>query len=105
MGVGSDVDVLVVVSEDLRIDRDLYRAWDQSPVSWNDHPLEPHFVHLPGAGSRLTGFWAEVAVDGVVIYEKELIVSGRLVQFRRQIAAGRMRRRTSQGQSYWVGEA
>lgn len=105
MGETSDVDLLVIVGEAVRLGRGLYRAWDEFPVLWNGHPVEPHFVHLPGPTDRLTGLWAEVAVDGVVLFEVDLQVSKRLAGFRKEIAAGRVSRRLIHGQSYWVGVA
>jgi hypothetical protein len=105
MAEESDVDLLIIVDPRQEIDRGLYRSWDESPLFWNGHRLEPHFVHLPEAGSRLSGLWAEVSVDGVVLFDRDLSVSQRLVEFRREIASGRIHRRHSHGQPYWVGAA
>jgi len=102
LGQGSDVDLLIIVEEGFGIGRDLYRSWDESPVLWDGHPVEPHFVHLPSAGTRLSGMWAEVAVDGVVLFERGFVLSRRLVEFRQVIASGRLLRRRSHGQPYWV---
>jgi len=101
-GRGSDVDLLIIVEDGFAIGRGLYRRWDESPVFWEGHPVEPHFVHLPPSGTRLSGMWAEVAIDGVVIFERELVLSRRLVEFRQVIASGRLLRRRSHGQPYWV---
>ncbi|MCJ7628060.1 MAG: toxin-antitoxin system HicB family antitoxin [Longimicrobiales bacterium] len=105
MGEKSDVDLLVIVEAGQEIDRGLYKSWDEEPLRWDGHLLEPHFVHLPEAGSRLSGLWAEVAVDGLVLFDRDMEVSSRLVEFRREIASGRIHRRRSHGQSYWVGVA
>jgi len=105
MGEKSDVDLLVIVERGREIDRGLYRTWDEAPLLWNGHLVEPHFVHLPEPGSRLSGLWAEVAVDGVVLFDPDMRVSKRLVAVRREIASGRIYRRRSHGQSYWVGVA
>ncbi len=104
-GKDSDVDLLVIIEDGFEIDRGLYRTWDEVPVSWTGHPLEAHFVHLPAPGSRLSGLWAEVAIDGVVLFERDLRVSRKLVEFRREIASGDVTRRVSHGQPYWVGVA
>jgi hypothetical protein len=102
MSEGSDVDLLVVLERDRKIDRELYRSWDRSPLHWNGHLVEPHFVHLPEPGHRLSGLWAEVAVEGLVLFDRDLRVSKRLADFRGEIAAGRVRRGRAHGQSYWV---
>ena len=98
----SDVDLLLVLEEGTPVRRGLYRSWDGDPVTWKGHDLEPHFVHLPEVGSRLSGLWAEVAIDGRVLFEKELRVSRRLMGFRREVASGRISRREIHGQSYWA---
>jgi hypothetical protein len=105
MGERSDVDILVVVENGLEVGRNLYRLWDEAPPTWEGHLLEPHFVHLPEDGGRLSGLWAEVAIDGVVLFDREMGVSKRLADFRRTIASGGIYRRRSHGQSYWVGVA
>jgi predicted nucleotidyltransferase len=101
----SDVDVLLIVSADVAIRRELYRVWDAKPVFWGRHPVEPHFVHVPDPGARISGLWAEVAVDGVVLFERGLEVSRLLAALRRRIAEGRVVRRRIHGQPYWVEAA
>jgi predicted nucleotidyltransferase len=102
---GSDVDVLLIVSEEVAIRRELYRVWDAKPVFWGSYPVEPHFVHIPAAGARISGLWAEVAVDGVVLFERGLEVSRFLAALRRRIADGGLVRRRIHGQPYWVEAA
>lgn len=98
----SDVDLLIVVQETVRVTRDMYRPWDRSPLDWEGHPVEPHFVQLPEAGGRVSGLWAEAALDGLVLFERGFVVSRRLVDIRRRIAEGRLQRRRSHGHPYWV---
>ena len=52
-----------------------------------------------GAGG---GFWPEIALDGIVLFERDVAVSRRLVAIRRAIADGRLVRRTAHGQPYWT---
>lgn len=99
---GSDVDVLVVLDSSVTLTRDLYRAWDAEPLRWNTRPIEVHILRLPPSGARLSGVWAEAAVDGVVLYDRDLSLSRRLVEIRRRIVAGEMVRRQAHGQPYWV---
>jgi len=101
----SDVDLLIVLDGSVSIDRRLYREWDRSPLSWESHPIEPHFVHLPPPDGRLSSVWAEVAVDGVVLFERGFVISRHLVEIRQEIAAGRIVRRMIHGQPYWVEAA
>jgi predicted nucleotidyltransferase len=102
VGAASDVDVLVVFESELPITRNVYRLWDSEPVFWESHRVEPHFVHLPEPRGRITGTWAEAAVDGIVLFERDFLVSRRLVALRRRIAEGVYTRRWAHGQPYWV---
>jgi predicted nucleotidyltransferase len=99
---GSDVDLLVVVERSVALTRALYRAWDDEAVSWEGRRVEPHFVHLPEEGRVAAGLWAEVALDGIVLFERGLAVSKRLAAVRRDIVAGKIVRKTSHGQPYWA---
>lgn len=101
----SDVDLLVILDPETPLERELYWEWDASPLRWEGHRVEPHFVHLPRPCARISGLWAEAAVDGVVLFERDLQVSRRLVEIRRRIVAGELVRRRSHGQPYWVEAA
>lgn len=101
----SDIDLLVVLDPDRTLGRELYRRWDASPTRWEGHRVEPHFVHPPPSGARVSGLWAEAAVDGVVLHERGLELSRRLVEIRQRIASGELVRRHSHGQPYWVEAA
>jgi hypothetical protein len=98
---GSDVDVLVVVDPTVRITRALYRQWDEVPLVWDGRAVDPHFVHLPGAAAPPSGVWAEVAVDGLVLFDRDLRVARHLARIRRDVLAGRIVRRVVHGQPYW----
>ncbi len=102
LATGSDVDLLIVLDERISLRRGLYRAWDESPLEWEGRRVEQHFVHLPAAGARVAGLWAEVAVDGVVLFERGLQISRLLVRVRREIADGTLVRRVAHGQPYWA---
>jgi len=99
---GSDVDLLVVVDDVVPLSRDLYRRWDEAPVSWEGLHVEPHFVHLPPSGGSVAGLWAEVAVEGVLLFVRDLELPRLLVGIRRAVAEGRVARRVAHGQPYWV---
>lgn len=105
LAASSDVDLLIVVDRDVTIARRLYRDWDRAPLDWEGHPAEPHFVHLPEPGTSPGSLWAEVAVDGIVLFERDFVVSRALAEIRQRIASGRLVRRTIHGQAYWVEAA
>lgn len=101
----SDIDILVVVDESLKLSRDLYLAWDEAPIQWRGRRVEPHFVHLPDAERVLLGLWPEIAIDGIVLFTRDLLLPSLLVRVRHDIAAGRIIRRVVHGQSYWTEAA
>jgi len=101
----SDIDLLMVVDDGVRLRRELYHRWDEAPVHWQGHRVEPHFVHLPAPDRTVVGLWAELAVDGIVLYTRDLRLPTALGRVRRDIADGRIVRRTVHGQPYWVEAA
>jgi HEPN domain-containing protein/predicted nucleotidyltransferase len=95
---GSDVDLLVVVEGSVALTRDLYRTWEEVPISREGRSVKPHFVHVPEASRVVGGVWADVSLDAIVLFERGLRVSERLSRVRRDIVAGRIVRRVSRGQ-------
>lgn len=98
----SDVDLLLVLTPDCSITRELYRAWDETLMHWGSHRVETHFVHLLQEDDRVTGVWAEIAAEGIVMFERGFEISRLLTRIRRGILARHLIRRRSQGQPYWV---
>lgn len=105
LATGSDVDLLVVLAEGKPISRALYRQWEGVLPAWNGREIDLHFVQMPESGAPVSGSWAEAAICGIVLFENELCVSRRLIGIRELIATGRLKRRMSQGQPYWIHEA
>jgi len=102
-GTASDVDLLVVFDGDATITRSLYRRFDAAvDVSGFQHPPNPHLVSLPGATVDCGGLWFEVALDGLVVWERGTTVSAFLHALRDRISSGALRRRTVYGHPYWV---
>lgn len=105
LAAGSDVDLLVVLAKEVPITRSLYRDWEDALPDWGGRTIDLHFVHLPKPADRVSGTWAEAAVCGIVLHDKNLAVSRRLIGIRECIATGGLVRRMSQGQPYWIHEA
>jgi len=100
----SDIDLLVVVDRTLGLSRGLYRRWDEEPVLWDGRRVEPHFVTMPERLAPSAGLWAEAAVDGIVLFARDLELQRRLAAIRRDLIEGRVVRKTIHGQPYWVAE-
>jgi predicted nucleotidyltransferase len=99
---GSDLDLLVVLEPRVRLDRRLYRRWDEQPLEWGGRVVESHFAHLPAVDAAPSGIWAEVAIDGIVLFERGFRLSAVLVRVRHEIVSGRLVRKVAHGQPYWV---
>ena len=98
----SDIDVLLVARAGIPIVRSLYQKWDNEPLAWESHAVEPHIVALPETAEVTSGLWAEVALDGIVIHDPHLMVSRMLANVRRRILDAQLVRKSSGGQAYWV---
>ena len=101
----SDIDVLVVIDAKVALTRDLYRAWDAAPLTFEGRAIDAHFAQLPAAGTAPTAVWCEAAVDGIVWYDRDGAIAIRLGEVRRAIAEGRVVRAVAHGQPYWKGAA
>ncbi|NBX91940.1 MAG: toxin-antitoxin system HicB family antitoxin [Proteobacteria bacterium] len=97
---GSDIDILVVLKQGLSIKRELYRKWDES----SGLLVEPSIVALPDLRQAFTGLWAEVSIDGIILFERNYKIRHYLFKVRQAIANGLLRRERSHGQNYWVHE-
>jgi len=104
LAAGSDVDLLVVLAPRVPITRALYRELDGVAPAWEGREVDLHFVHLPKPDAAVSGTWAEAAVGGIVLHDRDLTVSRRLIDIRGRIAAGELVRRMAQGQPYWIHE-
>ena len=97
----SDVDALIVVDESIELNRTLYRLWDAEPIAWQERPVDGHFVHTPRVGT-FSGLWADAAIDGHVLFDRDGSVSEHLLRVRQAISEGRLVRRVVRGTPYWT---
>jgi hypothetical protein len=102
MSASSDVDVLIVVSPEVEITRSLYGPWDDGDLMIEGHLVAPHFVRMRGPGEPVSGLWAEIALDGAVVYDPDLSLSRELSRIRRAILGGGLVRRSAGGRSWWT---
>lgn len=92
----SDTDLLLVFSADTEITRALYRKWDGEA----DPDLSLHCVTFPKR-DRTGSLWLEVALDGIVLWERDSAVSEVLRRLKREIAEGNYVREKVHGHGYW----
>lgn len=98
----SDVDFLIALDSTIPIQRSLYTWWDEK-LNF-DRRWSPHFVNLPTVQGPVGGLWMEVALDGIVLFEKNRVVSDTLRRLRLEASSGRARRVVRQGHPFWVWE-
>jgi uncharacterized protein len=102
---GSDTDLLLCLTDGVALTRDLYTMWDDLALKNPEvlgRGVSPHFSRLPEVPESAGSLWLEVAVDGIVYWDRSLGVSRFLGALRRYILSGAVERRTSYGVPYWV---
>lgn len=99
---GSDIDVLVALEPTRPITRTLYQEWDRTPLEHDGHAVETHFVSMPATVDEPGTVWLEVALDGVIVFDREGRITRYLSRVRRDIANGTLVRRRAHGQPYWT---
>ncbi|NDE18019.1 toxin-antitoxin system HicB family antitoxin [bacterium] len=101
-GDASDIDVMLIVDTGVAVTRSMLARWDGQPMTHEHRPVEAHIVSLPGPAHPVSGIWAELSIDGIVVFERDFRVSRVLAHARSEIAEGRLQRRHSHGQNYWI---
>lgn len=98
----SDVDVLVVLAHTSRVTRATYGTWDLEPITYDDREVDVHFVTLPADAVDPGPMWLEVAIDGIVVVDRDHQVARYLGEVRRGIARGAWTRHVADGHPYWA---
>lgn len=62
---------MIVVAPALALTRGLYRQWDQGSPTVIGPTLDAHFVHLPVDASHPGSVWCELAVEGVLLSNRD----------------------------------
>lgn len=101
----SDIDLLIVFETGTRIERSLYRHFDErADVFGLAREPSPHLVALPATGREAGSLWLEAAQDGVVLFEEGNRTSVLLRRLRESVARGELRRGIVHGHPYWIRE-
>lgn len=102
----SDTDLLLCLAPGVPLMRDLYSQWDEFAAACGGaipRDLSPHFSRQPGSPEEAGSLWLEVALDGIVLWERTPAVSRFLSAVRDYVSAGGAVRRSTYGIPYWVG--
>ena len=96
----SDVDLLIVMDSGVKLQRELYRNWDN--LLRDEPSLSPQFVHLPRELDEAGSLWLEAALDGEILFCRDAKVRTAIFDLKTRIAEGRFVRRWTYGSPYWV---
>ncbi len=80
------------------IRRELYRRWQGS----SDDRISVHFATLPKDENAGGSLWLECALDGIILHDPSMRIASTLRGFKALITAGKVVRRITHGQGYWV---
>ena len=104
----SDIDLLMALTSEARIERGLYRHWEEFCQQYAGDQdvgkISPHFVRLLGSVREVGGLWYEAAIDGIPLWERDRQVTLFLRSVRQAMGEGKIRRRLLHGSPYWVKE-
>ena len=72
----SDVDLLLVFSAGTKITRSLYRKFETIMESFSEESRHSiHCVSIPEDVKSVSGFWFEIALDGIILWKKSEEIS------------------------------
>ena len=103
----SDVDLLLIVNEEVSLDRQLYREWDSFYEKYRSLPtplreISPQFVKLPKDPLEVGGLWYDIALEGACLWQSNRIIFDVLQKIRGAMAEGHIKRCFSHGHPYWI---
>lgn len=97
----SDHDILVVVSDQVKLSRDLYYELDKQVFYIDKRPVSLTLAHLPKSVKEASGFWLDVASYGKILFDKKKSIESFFFLVAEEIKNNVIVRRESHGQSYW----
>lgn len=103
---GSDVDILLVLNSKRQLNRELYDQVYASLLESDKDKAAPHLslhlINLPENDTAVDGFLLEVALEGIVLFERDFLVSRFFIKLRKMITVGYFVRETLYGHPYWI---
>ena len=94
----SDTDLLLVLDDEVRIERSLYRHWDQILPEG----VSLHIAHLPLSAEDAGSLWLECALDARILSDPSGEIASFLSKAKSYITSGHVVRRVVHGQGFWV---
>lgn len=94
----SDTDLLLVVDNEIKIERSLYRTWDTILPA----DISIHIAHLPSRPDEAGSLWLECALDARILHDPLGRIAHFLSETKEYITSGNVVRRVTHGQGFWV---
>ncbi|MCP5464939.1 MAG: nucleotidyltransferase domain-containing protein [Deltaproteobacteria bacterium] len=102
MRSSSDIDLLVILSDECAITRELYLKWDDDGDDFETPIINPHFVHLPNPLTQAGSLWLEASNEGIELLIIDSCVSDTLHQIKLFQENGVVERKITHGHPYWI---
>ena len=96
----SDIDILVVLDSSVLIKRVIYSEIDS--LSGMDQRYSVMLSHLPEPEKRASTLWLEVAQECVILSDQDHKIAKAIAFLQSLISKGKVQRKESHGQGYWV---
>jgi predicted nucleotidyltransferase len=98
----SDIDLLIVMNHKIKLERSLYRLWDDQIDDQKIPELSPHFVHVPQEGTRPGSLWLEVVMKNQILWQQGRSIDRVLEDVTGWISRDDVQLKSYQGQPSWV---
>lgn len=96
----SDIDILMVLDSSVIIQRVMYTEIDS--LSGIDPQYSVMLSHLPESGKRPSSLWLEVAQECIILSDQDHKILKAITFLQGLIHEGKVLRKESHGQGYWV---
>jgi len=98
----SDIDLLVVLSPDVKIGRDLYNWWDDFIKVTAPLPVNPHFVNYLSNARDAGSLWFEISQNHKILFQQGTRIDNLISSLNKIIDSGIITRHWSNGHPYWI---
>lgn len=98
----SDIDLLLVLSDNIKIERGLYQIWDDKITPILGEKYSPQFSHLPPSIDSISSLWLEVGLEGEILFDPTGVIKKHIYKIKNEISSGKYIRKMTYGHPYWI---
>lgn len=98
----SDIDLLIVLSDKVKVERKLYSIWDEKIEPILGSLYSPQFSHIPNSIESISSLWLEVGLEGEIIYDPTSQLKKHIYKIKNEISSGKYQRKITHGHPYWI---